>query len=96
MTFSAAYPSANIVEELSASVTSGIARMYQFKHVVLPGLITLVLGLLAIYWPAFNGPFLPDDQQNLISTKIDQLNLTSLWAVATGNNSGLLGDHCLL
>ena len=65
--------------------------MYQSKYFVLSGLFALVVGLFAIYWPAFYGPFLLDDQHNLVDTQIDQLNLTSLLTVATGNDSGLLG-----
>ena len=65
--------------------------MYKSKHIILPSLFALASVLLVIYWPAFDGPFLVDDQQNLPDTKIDHLSLTSLWAVANGNNSGIFG-----
>ncbi|HTR00030.1 MAG TPA: tetratricopeptide repeat protein [Candidatus Acidoferrum sp.] len=64
-----------------------IAEKYRLPLV----LVGILLLTLAIYWPGLSGPFVLDDDQNVVSVHLDHFDFDSILYMVTHNTSGMLG-----
>lgn len=53
--------------------------------------VAVALVALALYWPGLDGPFVLDDQQNIVEVHQDEKSWAAFYYAVTHNESGMLG-----